>query len=78
VYLLSGTAEVRNLAGVEAVLAPGQKIAISRLDASQENVDLSLLKEDIDDFFQSTDWFIKNGGSAYLLDDEENESGSSS
>jgi hypothetical protein len=36
------------------------------LNASNDNFDLSLQKEDLDDFFQSSDWFIKNNGGTYL------------
>lgn len=66
VYLLSWEVEVRNLAWKSTVLAPGQKITISRLDASNKDVDLTVLKEDIDDFFKKTDWYIKNNGDTYL------------
>jgi hypothetical protein len=41
-------------------LANDQKITVSRLDASSEDVDLSLLKETIDDYYKQSDWFIKN------------------
>lgn len=66
IYLLTGFAEVSNLAGESTVLAPGQKISISRLEASKDDLDLQLSKENIDDYFKSTDWFIKNNGSFYL------------
>ncbi len=66
VYLLSGFAEVKNLAGVSTLLAPGQKITISTLDASKEDIDLSIQREDIDEFFLSSNWFISNNGAQYL------------
>jgi len=39
---------------------------IERLNASKEDIDLSLLKEPIDDYFQASDWFVKNNGSFYM------------
>ena len=78
IYLLSGTAEVRNLSWISSVLWAGQKVAVSRLNASNDNFDLSLQKEDLDDFFQSSDWFIKNNGSSFLAvnSEEQNALGS--
>lgn len=66
IYLLSWTAEVRNLSWVSSVLWVWQKITISRLNASNEDINLSSYKENIDDFFKTTDWFIKNNWSSYL------------
>lgn len=65
VYLLKGFIEVRNLAGKNTVLAPGQKITVSRVDAAKNDIDLSTLKEDLDSFFKSSDWYIKNDGDSY-------------
>jgi len=66
IYLLSGIVEVSNIAGKSTVLTPGQKITISRLDSNKDDIDISLLKENLDDYFKSTDWFIKNNGNFYL------------
>lgn len=66
IYLLSGFVEVSNLAWNNTVLMPWQKIMIERLDASKKDIDLSLLKEPIDDYFQASDWFVKNNGSFYM------------
>ena len=66
VYLLSGSAEVRNLAWVSSPLWVWQKIIISRLNASLDTVDMSLYKDELDDFFLTSDWFIKNNGSRYI------------
>ena len=66
VYLINGSAEVTNLAWKSTVLASGQKITISRLDANKDDIDLSLLKENIDDYYKQSDWFIKNNGNSYL------------
>ena len=76
IYLLSGTAEVRNLSWISSVLWEWHKVAISRLNASNDNFDLSLQKEDLDDFFQSSDWFIKNNVRSYLAMNNEEQSGS--
>jgi hypothetical protein len=36
------------------------------LDANNEDIDLSLEKENIDDYFKQSDWYIINNGSSYL------------
>ncbi|MDP2090819.1 MAG: hypothetical protein Q8K30_04445 [Candidatus Gracilibacteria bacterium] len=74
VYLLSGTAEVENLVGKSTVLGAGQKVTVSRLDASKQDLNLSLLKDNIDDFYKQSDWFILNNGASYIK--SETESGS--
>lgn len=60
VYVISWNARVSNLAGVSSVLITGQKISVSRLNASNEDIDLSGEKWDIDSFFKSSDWFLDN------------------
>ena len=62
-YLLKWTAEVKTLAGISTFLSPWQKIKISNQDASKENLDMNLLKEDFDDYFKISDWYLKNNGS---------------
>lgn len=74
IYLLDGFVEVSNLAGKNTVLAPWQKIMIARTDAAKEDIDIALQKEDIDDYFKASDWFIKNNGESYLVE-EKNSSG---
>ena len=66
VYLINWFAEVTNLVWESTVLASGQKITVSRLDASSEDIDLSLLKENIDDYYKQSDWFILNNWNSYL------------
>ena len=66
VYLVNWFAEVVNLAWESTVLASGQKITISRLDANKDDIDLSINKENIDDYYKQSDWFIINNGSKYL------------
>ncbi len=70
IYLISWFAEVSNKVWQSTVLADGQKITISRLDASKEDLDLSLLKSNIDDYYKQSDWFILNNWSSYLNIDE--------
>lgn len=78
IYLLNWSAEITNLTWKSTVLANGQKITVSRLDASNEDVDLSLLKETIDDYYKQSDWFIKNKWETYLkLESEETDETSS-
>jgi hypothetical protein len=40
---------------------------IARADAAKEEIDISLQKEDLDDYFKASDWFIKNNGEIYLI-----------
>jgi len=73
VYLLNWFAEVENLAWESTVLASWQKITISRLNANSEEIDMSLLKEPIDDYYKQSDWFIKNNWMSYLKSDKNDE-----
>ena len=70
IYLMNWFAEVENLSWLSTVLASGQKITISRLDANKKDIDLSLNKENIDDYYKQSDWFILNNWSSYLDSDE--------
>lgn len=65
VYLVSGFLEVSNLWWKTTVLAPGEKISISRTDASKKDLDMSLLKDNIDQFFIKSDWYILNKWASY-------------
>ncbi len=60
IYLINGSVEIENLGGSRTFLSAGQKIKILNKDASKEDADLSLLKEDIDDFFKVSDWYLQN------------------
>lgn len=71
IYLISWFLEVENLVWKNTVLAPWEKITISRADASKDSVDLTLLKENIDQFFIKSDWYILNKWSSYILSDVE-------
>lgn len=66
IYLISWFAEVTNLVWVNTVLWPWQKVTISRLEASNESIDLWLKKENLDDFYKQSDWFILNNWNSYL------------
>ena len=68
VYLISWFVEVTNLVWKNTVLAPGEKITISRSDASKKDLDLTLLKENIDQFFIKSDWYILNKWANYALE----------
>lgn len=70
VYMLNGTATVKTNAGVETILPAQKKITILTKDALKEDVDISLLKEDIDSYFQSSDFFLKNNGALYIKTEE--------
>lgn len=66
IYLLSGNADVTNLGWQSTPLSPGEKISISRINASSEDLDISSSKEKIDSFFKSSDWFLDNNGHLIL------------
>jgi len=66
IYLLKGTAEVENLAWVSTFLSQGKQLKISNKNASKEDLDLVALKEDFDDYFKISDWYLKNNGSVAL------------
>ena len=78
-YLMKGFAEISSKAGKSTVLAPGQKISISRMDTNNEDFDAKLAKADIDDYYKQLDWFVKNNGASYLaaLDKPEEETSTS-
>ncbi len=67
VYLLNGFAEVSNLVGQSTVLDSGQKLTVSRMDATKAEVDLKIQKSIIDDFYKQSDWFIINNWKNYLV-----------
>jgi len=70
VYLISWQAEIINLAWESTVLWSGQKITVSRLDANNKDIDLSINKESIDDYFKQSDWYILNKWESYLVVDD--------
>lgn len=70
IYLISWFVEVSNLVWKNTVLAPGEKITISRSNASKKDLDLTLIKENIDQFFLKSDWFILNKGLTYIPTNE--------
>lgn len=82
IYLVSWFLEVSNLVWRNTVLSSWEKISISRMDASSEDVDLSISKESLDEFFLRSDWFILNNWSSYINSNSESDdlswSGSSS
>lgn len=69
-YLLSGSAKVSNLEGVSTVISSGQKISISRQNASNKDLDIVNEKWDIDSYFKSSDWFLENNGPVILAQSE--------
>ncbi len=71
IYLISWFIEVENLVWKNTVLAPWEKITISRSDASKDTLDLTLIKESLDQFFLKSDWYILNKGSTYLTINDE-------
>jgi len=76
IYMLSWSAKVSNLEWVSTILSSGQKISISRLNASNKDLDIVNEKWDIDSYFKSSDWFLENNWPVILAqvqkDTEEN------
>ena len=74
--MMSWVADVTNLSGRSVVLWKGQKMTISRTDAAKDDIDLSTLRNDLDDYFKSSEWYIRNNGDFYLNTDESTGTGS--
>ena len=70
VYMLSGVADITNLSGRSVVLWKWQKITISRTDAAKDDIDLSILRTDLDDYFKSSEWYIRNNWDFFLNTEE--------
>jgi len=66
IYVVAGSVEVKNLSGKSTTLQKWEKIVIMRNSAKDENSDLSLSKEQIDDYIKKDDWFLKNNWESYL------------
>lgn len=66
IYVLQWSAKVENLAKQSVNLVAGEKISISRQNASNSDIDLSSEKGSIDSYFKSSDWFIENNGPTLL------------
>lgn len=66
VYVISWSAEVSNLVWKKTLLWNLQKLTISNQDASNDEVDLTLSKDNIDEFFKSSEWYTKNNWDSFL------------
>lgn len=66
IYVISWTAEVSNLAWKKTLLWNLQKLTISRQDASNKDIDLSITKDNIDEFFKNSEWYVKNNWDSFL------------
>lgn len=66
VYVISWSAEVSNLAWKKTLLWNLQKLTISNQDASNKDVDLALSKDNIDEFFKNSVWYVKNNWDSFL------------
>lgn len=66
IYVISGTAEVKNLAWNSTLVGKWQKISILSSETSKEDIDISATKSDFDNFFLGSDWFLQNNGPAIL------------
>ncbi|MDD3302737.1 MAG: hypothetical protein PHN31_04210 [Candidatus Gracilibacteria bacterium] len=76
IYVISGSAEVSNLVGKKILLGNAQKVTISNQDASNKSLDLTLSKDNIDEFFKSSEWYTKNNGDSFGASQTETSTGS--
>lgn len=76
VYNIAWVVEVFNLAWKKTVLWNWQKISILVANASNKDIELSTLKEDLGDYFKASDWFIKNGWDLYLANNSSTDTSS--
>ncbi len=70
IYVLKGTAKVSNLGWVSTMLTKWQKVSVSRLNATKEDIDLAGEKKSIDSYFKWSDWFIANNGPKILAEED--------
>ena len=66
VYVINGFVEVENLVGQNTLVLPGEKVSITTINASNQDIDLKTQKEQIDDVFKNDDWYILNRGDSYI------------
>ncbi len=66
IYVISWSAEVSNLAWKKTLLWNLQKLTISNQDASNKDADLALSKDNIDEFFKNSVWYVKNNWDSFL------------
>lgn len=66
IYVISGFVTVENIVGKNTLVLPGEKISISSTQASNTELDLKIMKENIDDIFKNSDWYILNKGDSYI------------
>lgn len=74
VYNLTWFVEVSNLAAKNTILWNSQKVMVLRNNATKEDFDISLAKEEIDDYFKASDWFLKNWGQNVVIE-QQNQTG---
>lgn len=73
IYVIDGIAEVQNLWGVSTTVVSWEKLSVSRLQASDSEVDLKGQKESIDDIFRNSEWYILNRGDSYINSSDKSE-----
>lgn len=66
IYVISWSAEVSNLVWQKTLLWNLQKLTISNQDASNKSIDLSINKDNIDDFFKNSEWYVKNNWDSFI------------
>jgi len=76
IYVISWSAEVSNLVWKKILLWNAQKVTISNQDASNKSLDLTLSKDNIDEFFKSSEWYTKNNWDSFGASQTETSTGS--
>lgn len=66
IYVLNGSVEVKNTAGVGIIVAKWEKLSILKNDANKKDVDLNGEKELIDDYIKTDEWYVLNAWDTYL------------
>lgn len=62
IYVLKWSAQVENMVWVETRVVAWQRVSVPRLQASNEDFDISSERGQIDAFFKNSDWFLDNDG----------------
>lgn len=76
IYVVSGNVEVQNSAGVSVMVGKWEKLSVMKNDANSKEVDLNGMKEMIDEYIKSDDWYIANNADSFLNQSTQTLSGS--
>jgi len=60
IYVLNGSVQVKNTAGVSVMVSKGERLSIVRNDASNKDIDLNSKKDTIDEYIKTDEWYLLN------------------